>query len=105
MTSILRNEKFPKNVLILLSWPRSTYFYLPFWSKCFYEKAALFQPSLVPFRKIETKHKRNSWIKTESKKKGRKYARQERRNNSSTIETLQMQFIQKFYIKFKKEEG
>lgn len=76
MTSILRNEKFPKNVLILLSWPRSTYFYLPFWSKCFYEKAALFQPSLVPFRKIEMKHKRNR-IKTESKKKDRKYARQE----------------------------
>lgn len=29
----------------------------------------------------------------------------DKRNNSSTIETLQMQFIQKFYIKFKKEEG
>lgn len=102
MTGILYNEKFPKNILILPSRPRSTHF--RFGQNVFMKRvlvSTFSRFSNFPLvRKIETKHKRNSWVERESNKKKRKLIqRQKRRNNLSTIdEFTSIQIVQHIII-------
>lgn len=99
---ILYNEKFPKNILILPSRPRFTHFRF---GQNVFMKGVLVSTfsrfSNFPLvRKIETKHKRNSWVERESNKKKRKLIqRQKRKNNLSTIdEFTSIQIVQHIII-------